>query len=210
MSHTPPDSVVRIYDEGVDAFQAAAEGLSPDGWNRTACGTWSVLQLARHVLAVAGWYHEWLDRAERGDAVPAFGVEDLAPRNAEALGELEHLDGPAAVEQFVARCARLPGPTARSVGPAVRLSTGHGDAGLHAGMAACEWHLHTWDLAHARGFGHRPTDPATLYAATGECIAAAEGGLKGRVAGVLVPLGSRLRPWEAILRRSGRAPAADD
>ena len=34
--------------------------------------------------------------------------------------------------------------------------------------------------------------------------------MKGRVAGALVPLGARLRPWEAILRRSGRAPTPDD
>src|SRR5258707_13079041 len=102
MSRAPRDSVVRLYEEGVDAFQAAAEGLSPDGWTRTACGSWSVLQLARHVLAVAGWYHEWLDRAERGEAAPGFGVEDLVARNAEALGEPEHPDGPTPVDQFVA------------------------------------------------------------------------------------------------------------
>ncbi len=210
MSRVPRDDVVRLYDEGVRAFQAAAEGLPPEEWTRTACGAWTVVELARHVLAVAGWYHEWLDRAERGDPAPAFGVEDLEARNAEALGELADLDGPAAVEQFVARAgayqARLPAAWDLPYG----FPRGTVTAGLHAGMAGCEWHLHTWDLAHARGFGHRPSDPATLYAATGECIAAAEGGFQGRVAGVLVPLGSRLRPWEAILRRSGRAPAADD
>ncbi len=170
MSRAPRDSVVRLYDEGVDAFQAAADGLSPVGWTRTACGSWSVLQLARHVLA----------------------------------------DGPAAVEQFVAlaRAYRARLPTAWNL--PYGFPRGTVTAGLHAGVAGCEWHLHTWDLAHVRGFGHRPSDPSTLYAATGDCLAAAEGGLKGRVTGVLVPLGSRLRPWEAILRRSGRAPAADD
>ncbi len=188
----------------------AAEGLSPDEWTRTACGSWTVAQLARHVLAVAGWYHEWLDRAERGDVAPAFGVEDLAPRNAAALGELAHLDGPAAVEQFVARArayrARLPAAWDLPYGyPRCTVT-----AGLHAAMAASEWHLHTWDLAHARGFGHQPSDPATLYEATGECLAAVEGGLKGTLAGVVVPLGSRLRPWEAVLRRSGRSLTADD
>jgi hypothetical protein len=75
---------------------------------------------------------------------------------------------------------------------------------------ACEWHLHAWDLAHVLGRGRRPSDAASLYAATGACGAAAESGLKGRVAAVLIPLGTHLRPWEAILRRSGRAPGPDD
>jgi hypothetical protein len=75
---------------------------------------------------------------------------------------------------------------------------------------ACEWTLHTWDLAHVLGRGHRPSDAASLYAATGAGSAAAESGLKGRVAAVLIPLGTHLRPWEAILRRSGRAPGPDD
>ena len=97
------------------------------------------------------------------------------------------------------------------VGPAVRLPPGTVTAGLHAGMAACEWHLHrvgpglcSWP--HVRCL----RNPAALYAAAGACIAAAEGGVKGRVAATLVPVGARLRPWEAILRRSGRAPGPED
>ena len=162
MSRVPRDDVVRLYDEGVHGFQAAAEGLRSEEWTRPACGDWTAVELARHVLAVAGWYHEWLDRAERGDPAPAFGVEDLAQRNAEALAELAHLDGPAAVGRFVARAraygARLPSSWDLPFG----FPRGTVTAGLHAAMAASEWHLHTWDLAHARGFGHRPSDPATL------------------------------------------------
>jgi hypothetical protein len=206
----PRDSVLHLYDEGVRAFEAAADGLSPDGWARTACGSWTAVELARHALAVVGWFHEWLDRAVRGDAAPPFGVEDLPAHNAEALIELAHLDGPAVIQQFVARAdayrARLPAVWDLPFG----FPRGTVTAGLHAAMAGSEWHLHTWDLAHSRGRGHRPSDSATLYEATGECLAMAEGGLKGRVASVLVPLGSRLRPWEAMLRRSGRAPGADD
>ncbi len=210
MAKIPHEIVLSLYDEGVDAFAATADGLTPSEWAGTACGEWTAAELAAHLLAVAGWYHDWLDRAERGDAAPAFDVEDLASRNAKALSGLRDLDGPAAVAQFVDRARAYSGRLPAVWDLPFGYPRGTVTAGLHAGVAACEWHLHTWDLARARGRGYGPRDPATLYAATGACIAAAEGGLKGRVAGALVPVGTRLRPWEAILRRSGRAPGPDD
>ena len=210
MPGPPPDAVLSLYDEGVDAFASLASTLPPDGWGRRACGEWTARELARHVLAVIGWYHDWLDRAERGDAAAPFAVTELAPRNTAALEGLSGLEGPEAVRRFVTRAGayrdRLPDRWDLPYG----YPRGTVTAGLHAGTAACEWHLHAWDLAHASGRGHRPSDPAALYAAAGACLAAANGGLKGRVAAVLVPLGARLRPWEALLRRSGRAPGADD
>ncbi len=210
MAQIPHEDVLTLYDEGVEAFAATAEGLTPAGWEQVACGEWTAAELARHVLVVAGWFHDWLDRAGRGDPAPAFGAQDLALRNAEALRGLRDLDGPGAVAQFVDRARaygdRLPAVWDLPFG----YPRGTVTAGLHAGVAACEWHLHTWDLARARGRRYGPRDPATLYAASGACIAAAEGGVKGRVAAALVPLGARLRPWEAILRRSGRAPGSDD
>lgn len=210
MSRVPLDTVLRLYDEGVDAIAAAAGAHSPNDWDRSVCGTWTATELSRHVLAVARWYGGWLDRAERGDAAPPFGVIELAVRNAAALRELSGLDGPEAVSGFVtvARLyrTRLPGQWDLPYG----YPRGTVTAGLHAGVAACEWHLHAWDLAQAAGGGHRPSDPAALAAATGQCLAAAQGGLKGQVAAALIPLGARLRPWEAILRRSGRAPGPDD
>jgi uncharacterized protein (TIGR03083 family) len=206
----PRDIVLQLYDEGVDAFVAAAGALGPDGWGRPACGAWAASDVARHVLAVARWYDGWLDRAELGDAARPFGVSELAARNAAGLKKLSGLDGPEAVEQFVtvahAYRDRLPVHWDLPYG----YPRGTVTAGLHAGTAACEWHLHTWDLAHASGRGHRPTDAAALYAAAGSCLAEAEGRVKGRVAAALVPLGARLRPWEALLRRSGRAPGPDD
>jgi uncharacterized protein (TIGR03083 family) len=205
-----PATVLRLYDEGVDAFAAAAGALGPGDWDRPACGSWTASDLARHVLAVARWYDGWLQRAERGDTAPPFGGSELAARNAAELEKLSGLDGPEAVERFVTTAYlyrdRLPGQWDLPYG----YPRGTVTAGLHAGTAACEWHLHTWDLAQAMGRGHRPSDPAALYAAAGACLAAAEGGAKGKVAAVLVPLGARLRPWEALLRRSGRAPGPDD
>ena len=210
MTRIPREIVLSLYDEGVDAFAATAEGLTEAEWDGVACGEWTAVELARHVLAVAGWYHDWLDRAERGDSAPAFEAQDLALRNAEALRGLTELDGRAAVAQFVERARayrdRLPAAWNLPFG----YPRGTVTAGLHAGMAACEWQLHTWDLARARGRAYGPRDPATLYAAASACIVAAEGGMKGRVAAALAPVGARLRPWEAILRRSGRAPGPDD
>ena len=133
------------------------------------CRLWRVdgQELARHVLAVARWYHDWLDRAERGDAAPPFAVTELAVRNAAELEGLSGLDGPEAVGRFVpvagAYRARLPARWDLPYG----YPRGTVTAGLHAGTAACEWHLHAWDLAHASGHGHRPSDPAALYAAVG-------------------------------------------
>ena len=202
--------MLRLYDEGVDAFAAAAGALGPGGWSRVACGDWTASDLARHVLAVTQWYERWLDRAERGDAAPPFGLSELATRNEAELEELPALDGPEAVTRFVATArayrARLPSGWDLPFG----YPRGTVTAGLHAGVAACEWHLHAWDLAHAAGLGYQPCDPAALYRAAGACLAAAEGGVKGRVTAALVPFGARLRPWEALLRRSGRAPGPDD
>ena len=202
--------MLRLYDEGVDAFVAAAGALGPGGWSRVACGDWTASDLARHVLAVTQWYERWLDRAERGDAAPPFGLSELATRNAAELEELRALDGPEAVTRFVATArayrARLPSGWDLAFG----YPRGTVTAGLHAGVAACEWHLHAWDVAHAAGLGYQPSDPAALYRAAGACLAAAEGGVKGRVTAALGPFGARLRPWEALLRRSGCAPGPDD
>ena len=210
MPGVSPATVLRLYDEGVDALVAAAGALGPDDWGRPACGAWAASDVARHVLAVAQWYEGWLERAEHGDAAPPFGVAELAARNAAALGELAGLDGPEAVSRFVTVARRYRGRLPERWDLPYGYPRGTVTAGLHAGTAACEWHLHAWDLANAAGRSHRPSDPAALYVAAGSCLAAAEGGVKGRVAAALIPLGARLRPWEALLRRSGRVPGADD
>jgi Mycothiol maleylpyruvate isomerase N-terminal domain len=204
------DEVLRLFDEGVHGFVRTAEGLAPGGWERRACGTWSAAELARHVLAVACWYHEWLDRAEAGDAAVPFPADELARRNAMALEKLAGTDAVTAVVQFAERT--------RAYGDRLRAAwdlpfgypRGTVTAGLHAGVAAAEWHLHAWDLAHAAGREHRPSDPAALYTAASACLASAQGGIAGRVTALLIPLGARLRPWEELLRRSGRAPGSGD
>jgi hypothetical protein len=210
MSEVPQDEVLRLYDEGVDAFARLAGALGGEAWDRAACGEWSAAALTRHVAAVAGWYHEWLDRAERDDVAPPFRAEDLASQNELALVPLAETTGPAALELFVDRArsyrARLPAAWDLPYG----YPRGTATAGLHAATAATEWHLHAWDLARSVGSGHRPSDPDALYRGAGACLATAQGGVKGRIAAVLVPVGARLSPWEALLRRSGRAPGPED
>jgi hypothetical protein len=210
VSEVPQGEVLRLYAEGVDAFARLAGALTDEDWDRGACGEWSAVVLTRHVAAVAGWYHEWLDRAERGDATPPFRGEVLAEQNEIALLPLAETGGPAAVELFVTRAKsyaeRLPAAWDLPYG----YPRGTVTAGLHAAMAATEWHLHAWDLARSVGSGHRPSDPDALYRGVGACLVTAQGGLKGRIAAVLVPVGARLSPWEALLRRSGRAPGPGD
>lgn len=210
MPEVPQDEVLRLYDEGVDAFARLAGELIGEDWDRAACGEWNAEVLTRHVAAVAGWYHEWLDRAERGDASSPFRGEELAAQNGLALVPLADTTGPVALELFVTRArsyrARLPAAWDLPYG----YPRGTVTAGLHASVAATEWHLHSWDLARSGGSGHRPSDADALYRGSGACLAAAQGGLKGRIAALLVPVGARLSPWEALLRRSGRAPGAED
>jgi uncharacterized protein (TIGR03083 family) len=210
VSDVPKDEVLRLYDEGVDAFARLAGELSEEGWQRRACGEWSAAVLARHVAAVAGWYSDWLDRAERGDDTPPFRGGELAAQNELALLPLSETSGPAAVALFEARARayreRLPAAWQLPYG----YPRGTVTAGLHAAVAATEWHLHAWDLARSAGSGHRPSDPDALYRGAGACLAKAQGGLKGRIASALVPVGARLNPWEALLRRSGRAPGPED
>ena len=159
MAQIPHEIVLSLYDEGVEALAATADGLTPSEWEQPACGEWTAAELARHVFAVAGWYHDWLDRAERGDPTPVFDARDLAMNNAEALEGLTDLDGPAAVALFVHRARayrdRLPAEWDLPFG----YPRGTVTAGLHAGIAACEWHLHTWDLARAGDRGVRASRP---------------------------------------------------
>jgi hypothetical protein len=74
-------------------------------------------------------------------------------------------------------------------------------AGLHAGAAASEWHIHAWDLAAGE---HRPSDPARLFAGVAEARLRGRSGFSGRAAVAILPLVARYRPWEQLLRRSGR------
>ena len=78
--------------------------------------------------------------------------------------------------------------------------------GLHAGVAAAEWHLHAWDLATAAGKSHRPSDPHTLFLATAACMLAAQGGLRARLGSKLVPGLAKSATVESAASTIGSAP----
>jgi uncharacterized protein (TIGR03083 family) len=198
--------VLPLYLDGVDALARVVEGWGERQWETGACGDWSGTDLAGHVLTVIGWYHSWLDRAENGDATPAFPIGQLDEQTARSLADLADRTGPERIAAFAREARRY----------ATRLET-HWDlpfgyprgtvtAGLHAALAASEWHLHAWDFARAAGADHLPADARTLYVACAECLLAAQDGLGATIQRKLAPLAATRDPWNQILRRSGRTP----
>jgi len=199
-----------LFIDGAKAFIDLSATLDDEDWNMPACGTWSAAQLARHVLAAADWYHVWLDRAVQGDASPPFSMAAVAEHNETALREPLHLTGLAAAGSFEVRA----GDYAERVSEHWELPYGYPfgtvTAGLHVGVAAAEWHLHSWDLARSVGRHHKPSNPRALFTTAGICVARAEGGLRGRLLERLVPVGARYKPWATVLKQSGRRPDPTD
>jgi len=79
-------------------------------------------------------------------------------------------------------------------------------AGLHTGVAATEWHLHAWDVWTMVERDYSPEHPDRLFVAAADCVLADGTGVRGAVMRRMVPLGAASRPWEWMLRRSGRTP----
>lgn len=201
----PPDDVRRVYLDGVAAVEAITSEFDAMHWDALVCGSWTATETVRHLVAVANWYHEWLDRAIAGESAAPFAASEIDAQTASSLRSFAHLDGPTAVGEFSHRAqAYLDRVTAHWDVP-YAYPFGDVTAGLHAGVAAAEWHLHAWDLSRAAGVRHEPGDPATLFVAAGRCVAAAEGGIKGAVLERIVPLAARRGPWSQMLRRSGRS-----
>ncbi len=192
--------MLALYDEGVEAIATTANRVM-GRWDDRVCGEWSAKDLAGHLVCVIGWYHDWLDAAERGLSARPFIAADLAARNAQALRELQDGTGPERVEQFVMEARRYATRLPESWGLAYGYPYGTVTAGLHAGVAAGEWHLHAWDLSGGR---HQPSNPGELFVAVGLAMTAAHGGIMGTVGQAIMPFASRRKPWNQLLRRSGR------
>ena len=196
-------AILALYEEGVGAVQGVVAGWSEDEWLRPACGEWTATDLAGHLLCVARWYHDWLDRAEAGDSSPPFPFADLPARNQAAIDALPATSGPARLEEFGQEARRY----AARLPPVWDLAYGYPlgtvTAGLHAGAAATEWHVHAWDLAAGQ---YRPAHPGDLFVAVAEARLRSQGGVTGRAAVALLPILARYRPWQQLLRRSGRRP----
>ncbi|MGI9643579.1 MAG: maleylpyruvate isomerase family mycothiol-dependent enzyme [Acidimicrobiia bacterium] len=199
-----PADVISLFDRGVAAFASQAQSVAPAEWTRPACGSWSVEEVARHVLAVVTWYHRWLDRAEEGLYDRPFPAEELADRNAAELASLVDLPGPAAVEQFVTDADRYADRLSDNFDLAYGYPFGTVTAGLHAGVAAVEWNLHTWDVAAAIGLTYEPADAGRLMRRAAACLGTAEGGVGGALIRIGAPAASLFHPWRQLLDRSGR------
>jgi hypothetical protein len=196
-------AVVRdLYASGVDAVEEHTKAWSPEQWQRTVCGRWSATDLAGHLVYVVGWYHSWLDRAEAGDAEPPFPTTDLASRNAEALATLDAEDGDARIQRFGIEARRYAGRVDAAWDLPYGFPRGTVTTGLHFGIAATEWHLHAWDFSAGT---HEPAQPRELFMAAGTALTTAQGGAMGRVSAAMVPLVSRRKPWEQLLKHSGRS-----
>ena len=102
MKPSSPESVADQYRAGVGAIVHTADQLANDHWDLPACGEWTATETARHVLAVARWYHAWLDRALDGETSRPFPPAKMEERNAAELTALTHLDGPSAAALFAA------------------------------------------------------------------------------------------------------------
>jgi hypothetical protein len=188
----------------VDAVVAIVAGWDDAQWAAPACGVWSGTDLAGHLVTVVGWYHSWLDRGLAGNCDPVFPIAALDAETVAALAALPAGSGPARIDEF----------RASALAYAVRLGE-HWDApfayprgvvtaGLHAGVAAVEWHVHAWDLAQAAGGDHQPADPAGLFLAAARCQLAVAGGLRERAGVQAARVAARREPWRQLLGRMGR------
>jgi hypothetical protein len=202
------DAVLQLYESGVDAIAGYASRFEGAHWESIACGEWSAAEVVAHVEYVVGWYHQWLDRAERGDASPAFPIDELPARNADALRGADAEAPLRHVETFVASARSY----ARRLRGAWELPFGYPrgtvTAGQHGALAALEWHAHAWDLARVLGVDHVPADADVLAEAAAETWLASQGrGPVARATAAVAPkVAKRQRdPWGALLRRLGRA-----
>ncbi len=197
--------VEELYRSGAAAIVAISASFDTQDWLSPACGEWDAADTVRHLVGVVDWYHDWLDRALDGDAVPPFPESELDERNAAAIDALQTLDGPAAVARFRKRATDYLERASGAWDLPYGFPSGTVTVGLHVGIAATEWHLHAWDLTTGRAERHRPAAPTELFRAAGAAMAEATGGLQGWLLGLAVPLAAKRSPWETILKQSGRS-----
>ncbi|NND01721.1 MAG: hypothetical protein HKN91_02955 [Acidimicrobiia bacterium] len=198
--------VTDLFTTGVDAVVAQSHQLQGSAWDATVCGEWSANDTTRHLFCVSRWYHSWLDRALAGDTSRPFDAANMDAENASALETLGPMSGFEAARKFSDSANEYIARVQESWDVPFAYPYGLVTAGLHAGIATTEWHLHAWDLSKASGRVHVPDDPEGLFLAAGACLAAREGAVRGVVMSMMVPLAARRSPWRSLLKRSGRNP----
>jgi hypothetical protein len=205
MSSAPTQAdVLAQYREGVDAVVTIVAGWDDAQWAESACGVWSGTDLAGHLVTVIGWYHSWLDRGLAGDRDPVFPIAALDTETVAALAALPAGSGPARIDEFRASADAYAARLGEHWDAPFAYPRGLVTAGLHAGVAAVEWHVHAWDLAWAAGGDHEPPDAEGLFLAAARCQLAVAGGLCGRAGMQAARLAARRRPWHQLLQRMGR------
>ena len=195
--------VCRLYEAGV--VRRAQSWITED-WTKPACGDWDRADTVRHLCAVTAWYHSWLDGALAGNASRPFHPDEFATKNQSGVDDRQDLTGPEAVDEFQRESLSYLRRAKPNWEVAYGFPLGTVTVGLHVGVAATEWHLHAWDLTSIESDPHAPEDPAALFCATGAAVAEAEGGVRGRLTALVVPIAARRSPWRSMLKRSGRDP----
>jgi hypothetical protein len=203
-SGTERETVVRQYLDGVEAIVRIAGSLPYDAWSRSACGSWDAADTVRHVLAVSRWYDEWLDRALTGATTAPFGESAIDRLNEENIRALRNLDGSDAVVEFQQTALAYVERAVEHWVLPYSYPFGRVTVGLHLGVAAAEWHLHAFDLAAAAGQVYEPSDAHALFLVAGTCVAETKPFMQKAFFKTLVPLGARFKPWQTMLRESGR------
>jgi len=193
-----------LFATGVDAVIEITAGFDDEQWAGPVCGDWSGTDLAGHLVTVSGWYHEWLDRGLDGIAEPVFPITELDAHTSEALAALPPGSGPERIETFADSAERYVLRLAQHWDVPFGYPRGTVTAGLHAGVAAVEWHVHAWDFAHAAGLEHVPADADVLFVAAARCQMAMLGGFRGRAGVRAAKLAARRNAWEQLLQHMGR------
>lgn len=187
------NDVLAAFADGLHAVARAAAGVL-DWSASTPCVRWRAVDLAGHLLAIAGYYSRLLDAAAAGR--PSTGLPrgiDLQNMNDRDLAALPDASGPERIATFLS-LARDYGHRLEAADWQQVLGQWNGLGPLtlaeHTGLAVIEWHLHAWDLARSAGHDHRPADPATV--AAGRAVLPEP-----------LPAGD---PWLATLTWAGRVP----
>ncbi len=199
------ETVLALYGSGVDAVVGAVDGWTDADWALPACGVWTGTDLAGHLVSVIGWYHDWLDRAVAGDAAPAFPIAELDTQTAASLAALPTGTGPDRIDAFRTAAQRYAARLVDRWDLPYGYPRGTVTAGLHAGVAAVEWHIHAWDLVRSAGGTYAPAEASNLFLAAAECQLAILGGLREQLGLRAARVASKRRPWAELLRRMGRS-----
>jgi hypothetical protein len=185
------DPVVGLaaYLEAAHALTNIGAAFEPTDWGRpSACPDWDASMLIGHVVCVVRWHHAWLDRAQNGEVSLPWPTAELPARNQAALDHLEIVGGASRLSSFHSATRRYADRVATHWDLPYAYPGGVVTAGVHALLAAGEWHLHAWDLARAIDVEHKPNCALIRHQ--------------------WVVLGRSIQtdgdPWTALLKASGR------